>query len=311
MTAATVTSWLAQAVDVDPADRLAWLDWRRGGIGASDIAGILGISPWASPFSVWVDKLGLLPEETPSNVMKAGRWLELGVAPWFAEETGYEVAGEQTACQHQTDPIARCTLDGAVFTAAEHVAPDGGLEIKVQGPGRAWETIPAHYQAQGQWQMHVTGFERVYFAVLHGRFLDPSHTLDRDQADIDFMVARAAEFWAEHVLAGVPPAIDGSDATHQALSAVYPGDADRDRVDLGHLADVIAAHQLAKADEKAAKERAQLAANHIAAALGDHTEGEIGGELVVSWRPQTRKSYVVAESTFRVLRHHAPKKEKV
>ena len=137
MTAATVTSWLATAVDVDPADRSAWLDWRRGGIGASDIAGILGISPWASPFSVWADKVGVLPEEEPSTVMKAGRWLERGVAPWFADETGFDVAGEQTACQHSSDPIARCTLDGAVFTAAEHEAPDGGLEIKVEGPGRA------------------------------------------------------------------------------------------------------------------------------------------------------------------------------
>ena len=44
-------------------DRAEWLAWRRSGIGASDVAGILGISPWASPFTVWADKLGLLPDE--------------------------------------------------------------------------------------------------------------------------------------------------------------------------------------------------------------------------------------------------------
>ena len=36
-------------------ERTDWLAWRRKGIGASDIAGILGISPWASPWSVWAD----------------------------------------------------------------------------------------------------------------------------------------------------------------------------------------------------------------------------------------------------------------
>lgn len=37
-------------------DRAEWLEWRRNGIGATDVAGILGVSPWASPWSVWADK---------------------------------------------------------------------------------------------------------------------------------------------------------------------------------------------------------------------------------------------------------------
>ena len=127
------------------------------------------------------------------------------------------------------------------------------------------------------------------------------------------------------MVTGVPPAIDGSDATHRALSVIYPGDRDSDRVDLGHLADVVAQHQYAKEAEKLAKEQARLAANRIQAALGDHTEGEIDGQLAVSWRPQSRSDLdrerlrteqpeifmaYRTSSTYRVLRHHAPKKEK-
>ena len=58
--------------------RAEWLRWRRSGIGASDIAALLGISPWASPFSVWADKLGLLPDEEldDDDVREFGRRLD-------------------------------------------------------------------------------------------------------------------------------------------------------------------------------------------------------------------------------------------
>mgnify|MGYP000308297088 CR=1 FL=1 len=48
--------------------RADWKLWRRGGLGASDLPAILGISPWASPFSVWADKCGLLPDEDDEDV---------------------------------------------------------------------------------------------------------------------------------------------------------------------------------------------------------------------------------------------------
>ena len=42
---------------IDYKNREAWLEARRNGIGASDTPGILGVSQWASPFSVAASKL--------------------------------------------------------------------------------------------------------------------------------------------------------------------------------------------------------------------------------------------------------------
>ena len=39
-------------------DRAAWLAQRRNGIGASDIAAVLGISPWKTPLQLYMDKRG-------------------------------------------------------------------------------------------------------------------------------------------------------------------------------------------------------------------------------------------------------------
>ena len=33
-----------------------WLELRRMGIGASDIAAVVGISPWSTPHQVWISK---------------------------------------------------------------------------------------------------------------------------------------------------------------------------------------------------------------------------------------------------------------
>ena len=51
-------------------ERAEWLDWRRGGIGSSDIAAIIGLSPWATPYSVWAEKTGRLDNHDNDDTVK-------------------------------------------------------------------------------------------------------------------------------------------------------------------------------------------------------------------------------------------------
>lgn len=297
-----------------------WLTWRRDGIGASDVAGILGLSPWASPWSIWADKAGLLPPLPDDEAMAAGRWLEAAIGPWFTHETGLHVAGEQTQCTHIDHGHHRCTVDGFVFDSPGDRSPLaivtealGLLEIKVTGPGRRWDEVPAHYQTQGQWQMHVTGLDHVWFAVLMGRRLD-IHKLERDQADIDFMVGHVDRFWHDHVATGTPPAVDGHDATQRALAAVYPEHTPGKTAEItaGYMDALVAA----KAAVKAARTDEKAVAAAIEAELGDAEEGVVDGRRVVTWRTQTRRStckacgHVTESEPFRVLRPVPPPKEK-
>jgi len=295
-------------------ERDAWLNWRREGLGASDIAGVLGISPWASPWSVWADKAGLLPPEPENEHMAAGRWLEAAIGPWFSHETGLMVTGEQMWCTHNDHAHHRCTVDGFVHESgqADIIERLGVVEIKVTGPGKRWEHIPEHYQAQMQWQMHVTDSDHAWAAVLMGRRLD-IHELVRDRADIEFMVEAADRFWNDHVATGTPPVTDGHDATLRALAAVYP-DADPDKaVELSgcHLPVSLAG---AKVDVKAAKADEKRFAAAIQAELGDAEEGTVDGQRVVSWRNQSRTTVCPqcdhkTTSDFRVLRLHLPKEQ--
>lgn len=295
-------------------DRAAWLDWRRRGIGGSDIAGILGISRWSSPWWVWADKVNVLPD-SDSEVMEAGRWLERAIGPWFAHRTGLHVLGEQTWLEAPDRPWMRCTVDGFVAESLNSAPADalGLLEIKTAQPGRRWDEIPPDYQAQGLWQMAVAGLDRVWFAVLMGRRLD-IHELARDDDEIAYMVERAEEFWTCHVLPGTPPPVDDHDATGRAIAAIYPHETPGVSVALDELDETLGTWGHAKRAKRDAENLERLCANEIRAALGDAEEGTVAGHRAVTLRAQTRTTtckgcgHAETSKEFRVLRAaRAPK----
>lgn len=289
--------------------RADWLTWRSQGIGASDVAGILGISPWASPWSVWADKTGLIPGDNESEAMEFGRWAELMIAPWFTDRTGLVVAGEQTRLEHPGHPWRRCTVDGFVVESEHSALADahGLLQIKTTGPSKRWEQIPPHVQAQEQWELHVSGLRRVWLPVLHGRRLEV-YELERDEQDIAFIVERVAAFWEDHVLAGQPPATDGHDATARALAHIYPTHTPGMAIEMDHLVDTIRGLQEAKAAKKDAERAEKTAAAEIRSALGNAEEGTVGGQRAVTLRTQTKTTTCKAcgdrreSDPFRVLR---------
>lgn len=276
--------------------REEWLQWRRSGIGASDVGAILGISPWASPWSVYADKVGITTPDDPTEAMELGLALESAIGTLFTARTGLYVAGEQTWCTHKTEPWMLATVDGFVCETGLNLADSerldemlGGLEIKTTSDSPAkWEAeIPPHYQAQCQAQMAVTGMERTWLAVLHASFglKFRVYTLERNEADIALILDRCRSFWHDHVLTGIPPDADGHPATTEALRHIEgePGavrEFDDTTSGFVHLL------RAAKDDAKAAEARVTDFENRIKAAMGEATEGLYDGQRLVSWRPQ-------------------------
>lgn len=309
----------------------AWHEWRRQGIGGSDVAAVLDISPWSSPWSVWAEKVGLIPPDDlgETEAVAAGRWLERAIGPWFTHKTGLEVAGEQAWMEHLDRPTHRATVDGLVFDDASpaYDLDDalGVLEIKVTGPGRRWDDPPPHYLAQVQWQMHVTGLVRAWLAVLMGRRLD-IHEIEADPDEQEFIADRVDRFWGDHVVAKLPPPVDGHDATLDAIGQVWPEHVADMSIDAGMaLATEVDAWRMAKAAKKEAEAAEKRHAAAIKAAMGGAEIVTVDGQKAVSWKTQTtrrldQKALKAAhpeiaaaftyEDTSRVMRSHAPKETK-
>ena len=77
------------------------------------------------------------------------------------------------------------------------------------------------YYAQCVHYLAVTGADRWYLAVLaYGRGFF-TFVLERDQAEIDALMAAEADFW-KLVEQDTPPDADGSEATSAALREIFP-----------------------------------------------------------------------------------------
>ena len=65
---------------IRPKDRAEWLEYRKDGIGSSEVATILGLNPWETPYQLWRRKKGLDAPKDETFAMKAGHYLEDAVS---------------------------------------------------------------------------------------------------------------------------------------------------------------------------------------------------------------------------------------
>ena len=106
-----------------------WLEQRRHTIGGSDAAGIIGLSKWSSPVSVWADKTGRLPDKLDTEAMRLGRDLEGYVARRWMEATGKKVRRLNAMLYNELYPFAHADIDREV------IGERAGLECKTTSRG--------------------------------------------------------------------------------------------------------------------------------------------------------------------------------
>lgn len=197
-----------------------WLKWRKKGIGSSDSAIVCGLSPWRSPFSLWLDKVGEMPPQEETFAMKMGHVLEPVVASLFQEQTGFRVKRRNAILQHPTYPFMLANLDRLTHDGTGWVPFE--CKTTAQWNEDAWENgaVPDFYQVQVQHQMAVTGSDHAWIAVLIGgnRFIYVR--LERDPDVIKTLIAMEQEFW-HLVETGTAPAIDGKASTTEMLNMQF------------------------------------------------------------------------------------------
>ena len=198
-----------------------WLLERREGIGGSDVAAIMGVSPWKSAATVYLDKIGELPlEDNDSERMRIGRDLEEYVAQRFAEATGKKVRRNNYMLHHDDYHFIFADIDREV------VGENAILECKTTSSyGKSqWENeAPLHYQLQCQHYMLVTGAEICYIACLIGNEAFVYHVIERDAEAMSALLSIEKDFWTTYVEGGQLPPPDGSDDYSEALRKIYPG----------------------------------------------------------------------------------------
>jgi predicted phage-related endonuclease len=104
---------------VRTASEAEWLEARRKGVTASEIAVVLGLSPYGSPFELYHRKTGTLPEQPQSDDMALGVYMEQFVAGRFGNR--YLLAVHDRLCVSGACP-RRITLVAHLHRTARQAA---------------------------------------------------------------------------------------------------------------------------------------------------------------------------------------------
>lgn len=295
-------------------DRERWLQLRRSGIGASEIAAVLGESPWLSAVELYAQKIGLDTETGLDDAEHVywGNRLESAIVTGYQDRTGRPVEHQGRLLRSIEHPWALCTLD-ALTTDGRDGEP-WPLEIKNVGVQKAheWEEgPPRHYVAQLHHQMLVTNTQRATAAALIGGQRMVWCDVERDEILIRRIIHAGRTFWAECVEAGKVPRPDDSDSARRGLAALYKSVDPEKIVQLpGSMLDADAELVELKTKIKAFEKRAAQIENDLKAHLGHAEYGVLADGTRYSWRTQERAEYVVKAAAFRVLRRHESKSEK-
>lgn len=299
---------------VPTASREEWLRARQQGVTASEIAVILGLSPWDSAYALYHRKSGVLPEIGDTDAMRIGRHMESLVCDMFAERhPEFWLTGTgRNLYAHPERPWQMATPDRLVtdgghddltpYLAAQDEWCDAVLEAKTSASYDGWgddgtDEIPVHYRCQVLWQMDVMGVTAGYVACLflHSRQLRVYELAMDDQAtaDLELMRKEGGAFldrYPDHN----EPEPDWRPATADALKRLHPAVEDR----TAYVPNTLAKrYKAACAAVKRAERRKRQAENEIRQRIGS------ARQAVTGWRDQppvpvaTRQVYDLAPRT--------------
>jgi putative phage-type endonuclease len=142
-----------------------WHRWRADGLGGSDIAAVMGLSPYDDATRAAVLRAKVTGEVRPPNfAMRRGHNLEPHARAAYMQRArcvAPPVCVEMAGC-----PWARVSLDGLCSNGAVIPAERREWVLELKAPG--WEThdlllsgcVPEHFAVQVQWQMLVCGVDR-------------------------------------------------------------------------------------------------------------------------------------------------------
>ena len=272
--------------DIDKLSYAEWLQVRRSGIGGSDAAAALGLSPWKSALELWQEKTyGQNQPHQENEAMIWGRLMEPVITTEYVRRTGLAVTPMRSMLQATNWPWMLADLDGLIEDPQRGT---GVFEVKTASAFKqdqwAEDRCPDAYLLQIAHYMAVTGLSFAVICVLIGGNKLQWLTVDRDDELIASLVQLERRFW-NHVLTQSPPPVDGSTACAEMLSRKYPSSSNPAPLILPVEADSwIQDYLQAKLEEDTAAERKRLAENRIKEVMKEHERSTSPGGKQVTWK---------------------------
>lgn len=194
--------------------RQEWLEARTG-IGASDIAALLGLNRYQTPYQLWQilrERMenGLQPEIVTEAKMR-GQCMEEGIAKWFEAKTGMKVIkssdelslyfNDSTPAYIQVSPDRECFAKGRK-TRPILECKDTMKYVDIDDLG----SIPVEWYTQIQVQMGIMERDEAILAVCDATKSLKYRLFSFDKEFFDDVIRQVAEWWDRYIIGGeIPP----------------------------------------------------------------------------------------------------------
>ena len=273
------------------------------GIGGSDIAALLGLSPWKTPLQLWMDKTGRSteqPDEAALERMHFGTVLEDVVAREYSARTGVKVQRINQQLAHPECSIALANIDRAILedgkrarwsdTDRRVLGASGLLECKTAHAlaqnSAEWgdagtDEVPQHYWMQCQWYMGISGLPVADLSVLFGGQRFAIYTIAHDADVFADMLTEADAWWKRHVVADMPPPATTEDDARRLWKSHASG---KTKIASATVADAIQQYAETKSEIRALEKEAQELRDIIACEFEDAEEITYMGKKLATWR---------------------------
>lgn len=293
---------------------------RKTYLGSSDIAAIMGLSPWATPLDVYLHKIGEHPDPiTPEKekLFRRGKRLEPIVLEMLADEYPIQITRRSLPNSPNryidTDvPYFAAEIDfefmitDALAAAFPQLLPFVGTEqngeIKTVHPfaAKKWgeaetDEVPIEYAAQTMFGLGVRRRDVCLVVALFGADNLQVYCVERDDETISGIYRKGIDFWTNHVLARVPPDPINWDDMMRLFARINGRPVELDDATARLLANYRDAAQREKAWKDRREELRFQIADYIRRQWGadsveemtDNARLLIGGEQVASWNKQS------------------------
>lgn len=253
-------------------------------IGSSDIAAILGISPWRTKLDVFLDKTqGRQPvTAAKQRIFDRGHRLEPYILDMYSEEAGETLIARNHRYIDSEFPFLAAEVDAETETGKNVEAKSTHqFAAKLWGEEMT-DAIPVYYNAQSQYAMNINRAEVTEFPVLIGIDDFRIYRVERDEEIGGLMKEAAVKFWTDHIVTGIAP----EPQTVSDLERLIPWDKGTIIQASDEIRDAVLDLKRLKSKIKTSEADADDLAARIKMFMGENSILNYGAATLLTWKSQ-------------------------
>lgn len=185
--------------------RFEFLQRRKSGIGSSDVAAVLGVSPWVTPYQLYCDKTSPVIDVEETEILHFGHIMESVIASEYMRRHGVKLQKRNRMYRSRKYPELIADIDryeiGGRIVELKNVSEWSGKSKF--GDGK--DDVPDYYLLQCQHQMFVTEIHELSLAAVIGGHRYRDYEIDYDRELAEFAAAKCHEYWQKHIEKRMPP----------------------------------------------------------------------------------------------------------